>query len=250
MGKSIVLFITFLTSLPYLGLSQTEESKAIDKVKKHTNADTLPIQKSSCDLKVVGDEWAEAAANWTAEEKEWFKSTFIIKRGCFRVPENSIIDYKADTAAQPYFCNGSIARCSIPSQLFSPLDSNESEVVIVRMYMPMKFEETGEINKKKEKETIQNIIGAEEKMYFLGFDLLNENLDIYTCEGHLMSIPIKSYRWGSNKLIIKTEDDRFSGRYEIEINRNKRAVGVVYDKRRNRSEILYSTKPELIQFFK
>ena len=62
MGKSIILFITLLTSLPFLGLSQANGSKVI----------------------------AEAAATWTAEEKDWFKSTFIIKRGCFRIPDKPI----------------------------------------------------------------------------------------------------------------------------------------------------------------
>jgi hypothetical protein len=65
-----------------------------------------------------------------------------------------------------------------------------------------------------------------------------------------MSIPIRSYRRGSNKLIVQTENDRFFGRYEIQINRKNSVLGVVYDKRRNLTEILYSTKPELIQIFK
>lgn len=90
MGRSIILFITFSTSLPYLGLSQTNGFKVIDEVNKQTNADSLSVQKSTYDLRAVGDQWAEAAATWTAEEKDWFKSNFIVKRGCFRIPEKPI----------------------------------------------------------------------------------------------------------------------------------------------------------------
>jgi len=48
------------------------------------------VQKLGYDPRLVGDQFAEAAATWTAEEKDWFKSTFIIKRGCFRIPDNPI----------------------------------------------------------------------------------------------------------------------------------------------------------------
>jgi hypothetical protein len=164
--------------------------------------------------------------------------------------QSEFIDYVGDDTTQAFFWNGTIARCPIPSPLFNTLDSLESEVIVVIMYMPTKFEENGELNKKTVKKTIQNIKGGEEKMYFLGFDLFNEKLDIYTCEDYLMSIPIRSYRRGSNKVIIKTEDDRFLGRYEIQLNRKNSVVGVVYDKRRNLTEMLYSTEPELIQIFK
>jgi len=40
----------------------------------------------------VGDNTAEIASGWTQEEKDWFKSTFIHKRGQFRVPEQPIVD--------------------------------------------------------------------------------------------------------------------------------------------------------------
>ena len=164
--------------------------------------------------------------------------------------QSEFIDYVGDDTTQAFFWNGTIARCPIPSPLFNTLDSLESEVIVVIMYMPTKFEENGELNKKTVKKTIQNIKGGEEKMYFLGFDILNEKLDVYTCEDYLMSIPIRSYHRCSNKLIFKTEDDYFLGRYEIRINRKKSMTGVVYDKRRNLTEMLYSTKPELIQIFK
>ena len=164
--------------------------------------------------------------------------------------QSEFIDYVGDDTTQAFFWNGTIARCPIPSPLFNTLDSLESEVIVVIMYMPTKFEENGELNKKTVKKTIQNIKGGEEKMYFLGFDILNEKLDVYTCEDYLMSIPIRSYHRCSNKLIFKTEDDYFLGRYEIRINRKKSMTGVVFDKRRNLTEMLYSTKPELIQIFK
>ena len=160
------------------------------------------------------------------------------------------VDYLGEDTTQAFFWIGTIARCPIPSPLFNSLDSVESEVIVVIMYMPMRYEENGELNNKKVKETIQNIQGGEDKMYFLGFDLFNEKLDIYTCEDYLRSIPIRSYRRSSNKLIFKTEDDRFFGRYEIQINKDKRVICNVYNKRKNKSEILYSPKPELIQIFK
>ena len=164
--------------------------------------------------------------------------------------KKNYVDYLGEDTTQVFFWNGTIVRCPIPAPLFNTLDSLESEVIVVIMYMPTKFEENGELNKKTVKKTIQNIKGGEEKMYFLGFDILNEKLDIYTCEDYLMSIPIRSYRRGSNKVIIKTEDERFLGRYEIQLNRKNSVVGVVYDKRRNLTEILYSTEPELIQIFR
>ena len=164
--------------------------------------------------------------------------------------KNNYVDYLGEDMTQAFFWNGTIARCPIPSPLFNTLDSIESEVIVVIMYMPMKFEEIGELKKKTVRESIQNIKGGEEKIYFLGFDILNEKLNIYTCEDYLRSIPIRSYRRCSNKLIFKTEDDRFFGRYEIQMNRKKSVAGVVYDKRRNLTEILYSTKPELIQIYK
>jgi hypothetical protein len=164
--------------------------------------------------------------------------------------KKNYVDYLAVDTTQAFFWNGKIDRCPIPSPLFNTLDSIESEVIVIIMYMPMKFEENGELKKKTVRESIQNIHGGEDKMYFLGFDLFNEKLHIYTCEDYLMSIPIRSYRRGSNKLIIKTENDRFFGRYEIQLNRKNSVLGVVYDKRKNLTEMIYSTKPELIQIFK
>jgi hypothetical protein len=40
----------------------------------------------------VGDNTAEIASGWTQEEKDWFKSTFIHKRGQFRVPKQPIVN--------------------------------------------------------------------------------------------------------------------------------------------------------------
>ena len=90
METSIILFITLLTSLPYRGLSQANGFKVIAEVNKQTNEDSLLVQKLGYDPRLVGDQFAEAAATWTAEEKDWFKSTFIIKRGCFRIPDKPI----------------------------------------------------------------------------------------------------------------------------------------------------------------
>lgn len=98
--------------------------------------------------------------------------------------KKNYVDYLGEDTIQAFFWNGTIARCPIPSPFFNTLDSIESEVIVVIMYMPMKFEEIGELKKKKVRESIQNIQGGEEKMYFLGFDLFNEKLDIY--------IPVKT----------------------------------------------------------
>jgi hypothetical protein len=40
----------------------------------------------------VGDNTAEIASGWTQQEKDWFKSTFVHKRGQFKVPEQPIVD--------------------------------------------------------------------------------------------------------------------------------------------------------------
>lgn len=55
-----------------------------------TIEDSLSIKALGYDPRVVGNQFAEAAATWAAEEKEWFKSTFIYKRGGFTVPEKPI----------------------------------------------------------------------------------------------------------------------------------------------------------------
>ena len=54
--------------------------------------DSLVLSKLGYDLTVFGDETAEASRNWSQEEKEWFKSTFVYKRGNFRIPEAPIVD--------------------------------------------------------------------------------------------------------------------------------------------------------------
>ncbi len=80
--------VIFVSSLLFsnLGFSQ------------HTNQPIVVSDSSSVsivkemgyDPKVFGDETAEMSKTWTAEEKEWFKSTFIYKRGGFTVPEKPI----------------------------------------------------------------------------------------------------------------------------------------------------------------
>jgi hypothetical protein len=172
------------------------------------------------------------------------------QRDSSRLNWNNYIDYIGDDSTQAFFWNGDISRCPIPSPLFNTLDSLESEVIVVILYMPVRYEENGELNNKKVKETIQNIQGGEKKMYFLGFDLINETLNIYTCQDYWISTPIKSFRRRSNKLLFTTEDNFFKGNYKIKINRDKKVICNVYNKRDDKSEILYSTKPELIQIYK
>jgi hypothetical protein len=67
--------------------------------------------------------------------------------------KKNYVDYLGEDTIQAFFWNGTIARCPIPSPLFNSLDSVESEVIVVIMYMPMRYEENGELNNKKVKET-------------------------------------------------------------------------------------------------
>ena len=54
---------------------------------------TLKIEKDSTELiklQAVGDETAKYLSTLSVEEKEWFKKTFVRKRGTFTVPKEPI----------------------------------------------------------------------------------------------------------------------------------------------------------------
>ena len=54
---------------------------------------TLKIEKDSTELiklQTVGDETAKYLSARSVEEKEWFKKTFVRKRGTFTVPKEPI----------------------------------------------------------------------------------------------------------------------------------------------------------------
>lgn len=83
--KKSILIIAMVT-LSNLGFSQT-----VNQTTTVTDSSSVSIVKEmGYDPKVLGDETAEMSKNWTAEEKEWFKSTFIYKRGGFTVPEKPL----------------------------------------------------------------------------------------------------------------------------------------------------------------
>ena len=51
-----------------------------------TKKDSIELRK----LKAVGDETAKYLSTRSIEEKEWFKKTFVRKRGTFTVPKETI----------------------------------------------------------------------------------------------------------------------------------------------------------------
>ncbi len=57
------------------------------------STDTLNIEIDSTELiklQIVGDETVKYLSTRSATEKEWFKKTFVTKRGTFTVPKESI----------------------------------------------------------------------------------------------------------------------------------------------------------------
>tara|TARA_B100001059_G_scaffold228208_1_gene258971 strand:- start:92 stop:352 length:261 start_codon:yes stop_codon:yes gene_type:complete len=80
MKKVFILFIIVLSVTSY---SQTESK--IDSPLK-TKKDSIELRK----LKAVGDETAKYLSTRSIEEKEWFKKTFVRKRGTFTIPKEPI----------------------------------------------------------------------------------------------------------------------------------------------------------------
>jgi hypothetical protein len=83
-----ILVIICLVSCSKSGFGQTVEStpSILDSTK------TEIVNQLGYDPVKVGDNTAEIASGWTQEEKDLFKTTFIHKRGQFRVPEQPIVD--------------------------------------------------------------------------------------------------------------------------------------------------------------
>jgi hypothetical protein len=56
--------------------------------------DTININQLGYDPVELGNNTSESLKKMTKEEKEWFKSTFIHRRGQFKIPEEPIVDPK------------------------------------------------------------------------------------------------------------------------------------------------------------
>ena len=80
MKKVLILLIIVLSVTSY---SQTE-SKTDSHLK--TKKDSTELRK----LKAIGDETAKYLSTRSIEEKEWFKNTFVRKRGTFTIPKEPI----------------------------------------------------------------------------------------------------------------------------------------------------------------
>tara|TARA_Y100000389_G_C17450178_1_gene514260 strand:- start:107 stop:367 length:261 start_codon:yes stop_codon:yes gene_type:complete len=77
-----ILLILFM-GMSILGYTQTTSK----------TDSTLKIEKDSTELiklQTVGDETAKYLSARSVEEKEWFKKTFVRKRGTFTVPKEPI----------------------------------------------------------------------------------------------------------------------------------------------------------------
>ena len=56
--------------------------------------DTININQLGYDPVALGNNTSESLKKMTEEEKVWFTSTFIHRRGQFKIPEEPIIDPK------------------------------------------------------------------------------------------------------------------------------------------------------------
>lgn len=54
--------------------------------------DTININQLGYDPVALGNNTSESLKKMTEEEKDWFKSTFIHRRGKFIIPEEPIVD--------------------------------------------------------------------------------------------------------------------------------------------------------------
>ena len=85
--KKSILIIAMIT-LTNLGFSQTTSNTNNTDV----NTKSVTTNDLGYDLKVLGDKTAESLSTKSQEEKEWFKSTFVYKRGQFKIPTTPIVD--------------------------------------------------------------------------------------------------------------------------------------------------------------
>lgn len=54
--------------------------------------DTININQLGYDPVALGNNTSESLKKMTEEEKVWFKSTFIHRRGQFKIPDEPIVD--------------------------------------------------------------------------------------------------------------------------------------------------------------
>ena len=74
----LLLIVSSVTSYSQTG-SKTDRTL-------RTKKDSIELRK----LKAIGDETAKYLSTRSIEEKEWFKKTFVRKRGTFTVPKETI----------------------------------------------------------------------------------------------------------------------------------------------------------------
>ena len=55
--------------------------------------DTINIKQLGYDPVELGNNTSESLKKMTKEEKVWFISTFIYRRGQFKIPDEPIVDY-------------------------------------------------------------------------------------------------------------------------------------------------------------
>ena len=85
--KKSILIIAMIT-LSNLGFSQTISNQNNTDV----NTKNLVVNDLGYDHKVLGDKTVESLNGKSQEEKEWFKNTFVHKRGQFKIPSTPIVD--------------------------------------------------------------------------------------------------------------------------------------------------------------
>ena len=80
--KKILLLLFIATSIN--GYTQKVDSLTKSKIKIIN--DSIEFQK----LKKFGNDYAKEMGTWSKEYREWFKKSFIHKRGSFTVPKEPI----------------------------------------------------------------------------------------------------------------------------------------------------------------
>ena len=85
--KKSILIIAMIT-LSSVGFSQTISN--VNNTDEKTK--NIVTNELGYDPKALGDETAIILNGMSQEEKQWFKSTFIHKRGQFKIPTEPIVD--------------------------------------------------------------------------------------------------------------------------------------------------------------
>ena len=79
--KHILILLLIVASVT----SYSQTGSKTDRTLK-TKKDSIELRK----LRAIGDETAKYLSTRSIEEKEWFKKTFVRKRGTFTVPKEPI----------------------------------------------------------------------------------------------------------------------------------------------------------------